>query len=188
MGLVPTKLRIFQLRRKFLRFVCTRPAREGAAFAVPFEPPGVSCSQPVSADDSAELSIRNGARRTPLTGCRMEARLPPLHALAVAPHGHRLACIVGGIAARIGHGERSVLGGRLARFGNLRRCLFGQVVAQEARGPAHVGDVHVAQPGVLFEHHTTDLLVILLAPRLGLLDGLVDVRVTLLSCHIGYLL
>lgn len=39
MGLVPTKLQIFQLRRKFLRFVVTRPAREGAVFTAPFEPP-----------------------------------------------------------------------------------------------------------------------------------------------------
>ena len=70
------------------------PLARGQAFAVPFEPPGVPCSQPVSADDSAELSIRNGARRTPLAGCRMEARLPPLHALAVAPHGHRKGCAI----------------------------------------------------------------------------------------------
>lgn len=110
MGLVPTKLRIFQLRRKFLRFVVTRPAREGAVFTAPFEPPDAPHSQPASADDSAKHPIRNGAPRTPLAGCRTGGTTASLHALAIARHGHRLASVRGGRAARIGRDGRAVSG------------------------------------------------------------------------------
>ena len=84
MGLVPTKLRIFLQSRKFLRFVVTRPAREGAVSTAPFEPPDVPHSQPASADDSAKHPIRNGAPRTPLSGCRTGGTTASLHALAIA--------------------------------------------------------------------------------------------------------
>ena len=88
MGLVPTKLQIFLQSRKFLRFVVTRPAREGAVFTAPFEPPDAPHSQPASADDSAKYPIRNGAPRTPLAGCRKGGTTASLHALAIARHGH----------------------------------------------------------------------------------------------------
>lgn len=76
MGLVPTKLRIFQLRRKFLRFVVTRPAREGAVFTAPFEPPDAPHSQPASADDSAKHPFGTGHPGHPFRGAGQEARLP----------------------------------------------------------------------------------------------------------------
>ena len=126
MGLVPTKLRIFLQSRKFLRFVVTRPAREGAVSTAPFEPPDAPHSQPASADDSAKHPIRNGAPRTPLTGCRIGGTTASLHALAIARHGHRLASVRGGRAARIGRDGRAVSD----RGGTLRRRLLGQHLVQ----------------------------------------------------------
>ena len=154
MGLVPTKLRIFQLRRKFLRFVVTRPAREGAVFTAPFEPPDAPCSQPAFTDDSAKHPIRNGAPRTPLAGCRTGGTTASLHALAIARYGHRLASIRGGRATRIGRGGRAVSG----RGGTLRGRLLGQELMQVASRLAHVGDAHVAQLGATLVHRLAAVL------------------------------
>ena len=179
MGLVPTKLRIFQLRRKFLRFVVTRPAREGAVFTAPFEPPDAPHSQPASADDSAKHPIRNGAPRTPLAGCRTGGTTASLHALAIARHGHRLASVRDGRTTRIGRGGRAVSG----RGGTLRRRLLGQHLVQVAPRLAHVGDAHVAQLGAALVHRLADVLEALVAALLHLLNRLVDVGNLLLSAH-----
>ena len=125
MGLVPTKLQIFLQSRKFLRFVVTRPAREGAVFTAPFEPPDAPHSQPASADDSAKHPIRNGATRTPLAGCllgqqlvQVAPRLAHVGDAHVAQLGaalvHRLADVLEALVAALLH-----LLNRLVDVGNL---------------------------------------------------------------------
>ena len=174
----------FYCCRKILRFVVTRPAREGAVSTAPFEPPDVPHSQPAFADDSAKRPIRNGAPRTPLAGCRIGGTTASLHALAIARHGHRLASARGGRATRIGRDGRAVSG----RSDTLRRRLLGQGLVQVASRLAHVGDAHVAQLGAALVHHLADVLEALVAALLHLLNRLVDVGNLLLSAHDLFLL
>ena len=76
MGLVPTKLQIFLQSRKFLRFVVTRPAREGAVFTAPFEPPDAPHSQPALPTTRRSIPFGTGHPGHPLRGAGQEARLP----------------------------------------------------------------------------------------------------------------
>lgn len=76
MGLVPTKLQIFLLCRKFLRFVVTRPAREGQFSLPPSNPQMRPIPNQLPPTTRRSIPFGTGHPGHPLRGAGQEARLP----------------------------------------------------------------------------------------------------------------